>query len=285
MGIPKQNAGRGLTLSWFLARVTILLLMAWGQALGAAIPHGTVELVAEDQSIAPGRLCYLGLHFQLEQGWHIYWINPGDSGEPPRTVWHLPAGMAAGEMQWPAPKRIGSPTIADFGYEGETMLLVPIRTAASLKQGEAAQVDAYLNVLVCREICIPGKTRVSLSIPIRPEIPQPDSRTREIFSAARKSLPKKAPSQWRVDVLEHPDSLVLVGSVGREIRRAAFFPLLESQISNSAAQKMEPNATGFRLTLVKSDQLTKPISRLKGVLEFSANESYVIDAPVGGPFI
>ena len=161
------------------------------------------------------------------------------------------------------------------------MLLVPIRTAASLKQGEAAQVDADLYVLVCREICIPGKARVSRSIPIRPEMPQPDARNREIFSAARKSLPKKAPSQWRVDVLEHSDSLILVGNLGREIRHAAFFPLAESQISNSAAQKIEPNANGFRLTLVKSDQLTKPIGRLKGVLEFSANESYRIDAPVG----
>jgi len=279
--ITKQTAGSSFDLCLVSVRVTILVFIACGQASGAAIPHGTVELIAEDQSIAPGRPLYAGLHFQLEPGWHIYWINPGDSGEPPRSTWRLPAGMAAGEMQWPAPKRFGSATIADFGYDGETMLLVSIRTASSLKPDEAAQIDADIKVLVCREICIPGKARVSLRVPIRPEAPPPDARNREMFAAARKSLPKKTPSEWKVAVLEDSDSLILIGNLGRQIRHATFFPLLESQISNSAAQKMESNADGFRLTLVKSDQLTKPISRLKGVLELLANESYVIDAPVG----
>ena len=60
-----------------------------------AIPHGTVELLAERQGIQPGHEILLGLYFRLEKGWHIYWINPGDSGEPPRLEWHLPAGLRA----------------------------------------------------------------------------------------------------------------------------------------------------------------------------------------------
>jgi hypothetical protein len=42
-----------------------------------------------------------------------------------------------------------------------------------------------------------------------------------------------------------------------------------------------PAPTGFRLTLRKSDQLLKPIKRLKGVLELSTNQTYVIDVAVG----
>jgi len=61
------------------------------RAESAAIPHGTLELVAENQWIAAGHDFNLGLHFELESGWHIYWINPGDSGEPPRKV-----GIASG---------------------------------------------------------------------------------------------------------------------------------------------------------------------------------------------
>src|SRR5215472_15261734 len=130
-----------------MLRMVILIFVASLQAEAATISHGSVELVAENQSIAPGQTLYLGLHFQLDKGWHTYWINPGDSGEPLRTVWHLPVGMAAGEMQWPAPKRFGSATIADFGYDGETTLLVPIRAPASLKAEEAAQIGADLGVL------------------------------------------------------------------------------------------------------------------------------------------
>ena len=66
-----------------------LLCAGSAQASGAPIPHGTVELISENQSIAIGHPFYLGLHFQLEKGWHIYWVNPGDSGEPPRVTWQL----------------------------------------------------------------------------------------------------------------------------------------------------------------------------------------------------
>src|ERR1700730_7868018 len=81
----------------------LVLIRSLDVVASAAIPHGSVDLVAENQWIAPGRQAYYGLNFQIEKGWHIYWINPGDSGQPPRIVWHLPAGFSAGEIQWPAP--------------------------------------------------------------------------------------------------------------------------------------------------------------------------------------
>ena len=65
--------------------------------------------------------------------------------------------------------------------------------------------------------------------------------------------------------------------LGRRAERATFFPLEESQVDNSAPQMIVPEATGFQLTLRKSDQLLKPIQRLKGVLELSAGQPYVID--------
>ncbi|MCU1341337.1 MAG: hypothetical protein JWN92_760 [Candidatus Acidoferrum typicum] len=119
-----------LRLSSLLALV--LILLPGTRASAASIPHGTVDLVAENQSIAPGRQTYFGLNFQLEKGWHIYWINPGDSGQPPRVQWHLPDGLSAGEIKWPAPRRLGTSTIVDFGYDGTVMLLVPVRASSTL---------------------------------------------------------------------------------------------------------------------------------------------------------
>ncbi len=247
----------------------------------ASIPHGTVDLVAEDQWIAPGHQSYIGLHFQLEKGWHIYWINPGDSGQPPQAEWSLSKGLTAGEMEWPAPQRLGASTIADFGYDAAVTLLVPIRAAATLQPNQPAQLGAELRVLVCREICIPGKAHISLSLPIESMPPEPDGSTRDLFVAARKSLPREMPNDWKISAIDANDSFTLTINSGREFHQAAFFPLEESQIDNSAPQKLQPLATGLRLTLRKSDQLLKPIRRLKGVLEVSRNQSYVIDAPVG----
>lgn len=266
---------------FFVLRLLVLILLASMRCSAASIPHGTVDLVAEDQWIAPGHQSYFGLHFQLEKGWHIYWVNPGDSGQPPHAEWHLPEGLTTGEIEWPAPRRLGTSTIVDYGYESEVTLLVPFRGAASLQPDQPAQIDAGLSLLVCREICVPGKTHVSLSLPIHSMPPEPDSRTRELFAAARKSLPRAAPGDWTFRAIDADDKFILlVRSNGREIRGASFFPLKESQIDNSAPQEFKPTAAGFRLTLRKSDQLLRPIQRLTGVLELPANESYVIDAPV-----
>src|SRR5712672_2489742 len=138
--------------------VVVLALLPGAGASAASIPHGTVDLVAENQWIAPGRETYFGLNFQLEKGWHIYWINPGDSGQPPRVERHLPSGLKTGEIEWPAPRRLGTSTIVDFGYDRAVMLLVPVRASTTLPTNRAVQLAAELRVLVCREICIPGKT-------------------------------------------------------------------------------------------------------------------------------
>jgi thiol:disulfide interchange protein DsbD len=259
----------------------LMILVPGAGASAASIPHGTVDLVAENQWIAPGRQIYLGLNFQLEQGWHIYWINPGDSGQPPRVQWHLPDGLSVGEIEWPAPRRLGTPTIVDFGYDGAAMLLVPVRASSTLAANKAARIVAELSVLVCREICVPGRTQISLSLPIESRAPEPDTRGNDLFTAARKSLPRKPPDDWKFTVSNKKDSFVLIAKLGRRTTRAVFFPLAESQIDNSAPQVIVPAATGFQLTLRKSDQLLAPIKRLEGVLEISADQTYVIDVAVG----
>jgi thiol:disulfide interchange protein DsbD len=264
-----------------LLLVVVLALLPGVGASAASIPHGTVDLVAENQWIAPGRQTYLGLNFQLEKGWHIYWINPGDSGQPPRVQWHLPDGLSVGEIEWPAPRRLGTSTIVDFGYDGAVMLLVPVRASSTLPANKTVRIDAELSVLVCREICVPGKAQISLSLPIEPIAPAPDTRGSDLFTAARKSLPRKPPDDWKFAVNNKKDSFILIAKLGRRTTRAAFFPLAESQIDNSAPQVIVPAATGFALTLRKSDQLLAPIKRLEGVLEISADQTYVIDVAVG----
>ena len=246
----------------------------------ATIPHGKVEFVAENQWISSGRQTYFGLNFQLEKGWHIYWVNPGDSGEPPRVGWHLPAGLSAGEIEWPAPRRLRTSTIVDFGYDDAVTLLVPMRVSSKLPTNQVVKLGADLKVLVCREICIPGEAQVSMSLPVKSMPPEADARTSELFAAARKSMPRKAPRDWELNVTDQKESFVLTAKLGRRTTRATFFPLEESQVDNSAAQKVVPIASGFQLTLRKSDQLLKPVKRLKGVLVFSANQAYMIDVPI-----
>lgn len=261
--------------------VALVLYAAAVQGAESPIPHGTVELIAENRWIRPGHGFSLGLHFQLEKGWHIYWINPGDSGEPPRVTWQLPPGFKSGVVEWPAPRRLVNSSIVDFGYEDAVTLMVPVHPETSLAAQPLAQLGLEVRVLVCREMCIPGRTQLSLALPIKSRPPAPDVRNRDLFAAARKDLPQRAPQNWKFSVDDARDSFVLAANPGPQITQAIFFPLAEAQIDNSAPQTLQPRATGFRLTLRKSDRLLKPIDRLKGVLVLSGNHAYLIDAPVG----
>ena len=211
---------------------------------------------------------------------HLLGQNPGDSGEPPRVTWQLPPGLSPGVIKWPAPRRLGTSSIVDFGYEDAVTLIVPVHAESVLAAQPSARLGAEIRVLVCREMCIPGKTQLSLTLPIKSRRPAPDVRTSELFAAARKDLPRPAPQNWKFGVDDAKDSFVLAANLAPQITQAIFFPLTEAQIDNSALQILWPLAGGFRLTLRKSDRLLKPIERLKGVLVLPGNHAYLIDVPV-----
>jgi len=256
------------------------LLCGREPANAAPISHGTLDLIAEDSSIAPGHAITLGLHFKLEHGWHIYWVNPGDSGEPPIVTWQLPEGITAGVIEWPTPQKLGTSTIVDYGYEGDVLLLVPARAAANVATAKPAQLGAAVRFLICREMCIPGKAQLSLTLPVRAQAASPDGAVEPMFAAARAHLPKPSPATWKYSARETKSDFVLDLNAGHAIAKAIFFPREESQVNNSAPQQLVSSPTGLKLTLEKADELTKSVARLKGVLVLQSGEAYIVDVPV-----
>jgi thiol:disulfide interchange protein DsbD len=168
----------------------------------------------------------------------------------------------------------------DFGYEDAVTLIVPVHAETSLAAQPLAQLSAEIKVLVCREMCIPGRTQLSLTLPVKSRPPASDVRTRELFAAARKELPQAAPQNWKFSVDDLRDAFVLAANAAPQITQGIFFPLVDAQVDNSAPQILQLLANGFRLTLRKSDRLFKPVERLKGVLVLSGNHAYLVDAPV-----
>lgn len=244
-----------------------------------AVPdtHGSLQLVAEDESIKPGRNFWAGLYFRLEPQWHIYWINPGDSGEPPRVEWDLPRGFRAGPLRWPYPARLNHPPLTDFGYEGEVLLMAPIRPPAGIRAREIA-LAAQVKWLVCRDVCIPAEQHVTLSLPVRADPPQPDPRWHKLFAEMRARCPQPAPANWKATARSSGDQFVLSIETGRAEAGAAFFPLEPLQIEDATPQQVSPCRTGVRLTLQKSEQLLKPVPALKGVVVLSSRRAFLINA-------
>ncbi|MGB7744128.1 MAG: protein-disulfide reductase DsbD domain-containing protein, partial [Terracidiphilus sp.] len=116
--------------------------------------HLHVQLIVPEAQLLTGQSSNAGLYFKLEPGWHVYWLNAGDSGEPPHIKWTLPAGITAGALQFPAPKRLPLGPLMDFGYENEVLFPFTLDVAKSAKPGPVT-LSAKVDWLVCREVCIP----------------------------------------------------------------------------------------------------------------------------------
>ena len=128
-------------------------------------PHLTLHLEAEREVVVPGETLWLGLRFELIPHWHVYWRNPGDSGEAPRLRWTLPDGWRAGDIHWPVPRRIPVGPLVNYGYDDEVTLLVPVEIPAAAPPGRA-QIAVDASWLVCREECIPEDGRLTLELPV-----------------------------------------------------------------------------------------------------------------------
>jgi DsbC/DsbD-like thiol-disulfide interchange protein len=237
-----------------------------------------LELVSEQDAIVPGKDLWLGFRFDLQDEWHTYWINPGDSGEAPRIEWQLPAGFQAGAIRWPYPERLSTPPFADYGYEHQVLLMAPVRPRAQLREGETQKIAARVRYLICRDVCIPGQKQLELSL--RVERAAPPSPAGELFRATRARLPVPALPSWKISAASLGDEFVLDLKSGKSAKTPQFFPLHAEQIENAAPQVVSAVPGGVRLHLKKSKHLLKPIPRLEGVLVFASEKAYVVNVPV-----
>jgi thiol:disulfide interchange protein DsbD len=165
------------TVARWLAGASLLLAQAGhAQGLSAVLAGGKpspsvvvteqvrAELLAHaPQGIGPGRKVWLGLQISHQSEWHTYWKNPGDSGLPTTLKWTLPAGVQAGEIAWPTPKKFPLGDLANYGYEAVVLLPVPIQIGQDWA-GESLQVQLQANWLVCRRECIPQEGQFALQL-------------------------------------------------------------------------------------------------------------------------
>lgn len=147
--------------------------------------HARVTLRAPLE-IAAGESEELVFEFALSPGWHIYWVNPGDSGEAPKAevagVEAERAQWQAGELVFPTPQRIPVDPFTNFGFDGipnaglagET--IVPLRwpvalilpSAPTQAAGKTVLLPVKLGYLICREKCVPETAKFALKLAALP---------------------------------------------------------------------------------------------------------------------
>jgi thiol:disulfide interchange protein DsbD len=268
--------------------IFVLCLLADGlPALAASnsadAAHLHVQLVTPEDQLYPGGNNVVGLYFKLEPGWHIYWKNAGDSGEPPHIHWTLPEGVTAGPMQFSAPKRLPLGPLMDFGYEDEVLFPVKLHVDPAVKDGRAV-LNAKVDWLVCRERCIPGKAELETTLQLfsgQPPVVSGSSLDADLVKRFAKTLPQPQSSNFKVIFQPTKDGFRLGVETGQRETTAAFFPEDQDILDNPAPQKFTATAKGLILELKKDANLTANPAQLKGVLELSGGRAFELTALPG----
>ncbi|NEO37575.1 MAG: thiol:disulfide interchange protein [Moorea sp. SIOASIH] len=269
-------------LTWIIALAltlsTTLLPIAPASANPVQTENVEVQLISEVINIQPGTPFWVGLHFNINPGWHTYWRNPGDSGLGATLKWTLPPGFEVGDIVWPYPQRLPLEPLMNFGYEEEVTLLSQITPPANLATPDSLQLRVKADWLVCEVNCIPEEGTLNLTLPITSRPPLVNQRWANLFEQARQALPK--PSPWQVTVTIEPKDLTLQVEAPEmeeaQIQEVTFFPHQDGIISNPAPQNAELNQDGITLRLQRG-YLRKldPITGVLVIRESLDNQSVV----------
>ena len=296
-------------LTLFVALLTLSLssglLPTFLAAAPGAVRKGAVsaELVAAQDSIAPGRTFLVALKLNHDEHWHSYWINPG-TGYPTSLAWKLPAGFTAGPILWPTPHvvkdRRGS--ITGNGYEGEVYLFVELTAplpgfrssenpgqtpggqqaaTGSLKPGETVTLRAKADWLMCEDVCMPGGADLELTLPVTLE-PKPAS---DAVAQAYAAMPRPI-AGWSVTTSRSGSTLTVsltpAAGTTHHPQNLHFFDTA-GVVDYAAPQKITETNGAFILTLAIAKDAPADATRLTGVLA-SANGWLTAGGSTGASF-
>ena len=225
------------------ARITLLItalaaFAAW-PTLAAANPGPVVttpqvraELVAHaPEGVAAGKPIWLGLKIEHAPHWHTYWKNPGDSGLPTTLKWTLPAGISAGDIEWPTPGRLPIGPLMNYGYEGTVLLPVALSVADGVK-GETVDVVLRADWLVCKDVCIPEGGDFALRLPVQAAT----AGHAALFAAARAAMPQAVPGAQATASVEGQELVLRVSGLPAawQGKKLGFIPETTGVIHNAA---------------------------------------------------
>lgn len=125
----------------------------------------TARLVSDSLEINPGESIKLGVLFDIDPGWHIYWKYPGENGLPTKVNFHAPDGFKLDEINWPLPMAFEKPEGGvDYGYEKSVLLWTDIQIPSDLSESKIDEFGAIASWVSCKEICIPGRADLKYDV-------------------------------------------------------------------------------------------------------------------------
>ncbi|MDA8543588.1 protein-disulfide reductase DsbD family protein [Gammaproteobacteria bacterium] len=203
--------------------------------------HAKASLITNLQSSSQESF-FVGVRLEMQDGWHTYWENPGDSGNPFNARWSTDAGVIIENVSWPTPQTIPYPPLMTYGYEGDVVF--PFQVFRSLDT-ELTEISLDFDFLICADICIPEKATLTLDLT--------SASSSDLLDQAISALPIKLIT---TKSYVNADELKVTFRSPKEFSSAYIFPRqsnLFAYTPNQAITKIDENIYEITLPLVQDE--------------------------------
>lgn len=259
-----------------MLRLFALIALIFGLAAPAAAqPVRTANVEAEFHSaraaVAPGETFTIVLRTQINEHWHTYWRNPGDSGEPTDLTWTTPPGATVGPIQWPTPEAIPFAILVNYGYSGEVLYPIEVTAPADAQPGQTLTFTADAYWLVCSDICIPEEATLRFAVPVA-AAGRDDPTWAPRVAAALAALPRQEEGvEARISAGAPAQLSVTLPNMG-EVRNPRFFPFSRDVMRAAEAQRPRAGANGLSFSLTPGVAENLGQVPLEGVVAYEVRD-------------
>ncbi len=234
-----------------------------------------ISITSPATELLPGAQIDLGLSFELIDGWHIYWKNPGDSGTEPQIEWYLPEGFRISDPIWITPQLFSKPPFATFGHEQELLLMFKLSVPENFVPGTQVEIAADVSWLVCDEICIGQDAKVQLRFPQSDLTPDLLQESQKRFSSFVARLPLTGQAFSTAASYDNRSVSLTISTDGRfsdeQLGQAVFFPADHGLFRHGYTRI---SAYKGRIEIVLTRTGVPLGNRLSGVLSLPDNTSF-----------
>lgn len=259
-----------LNFSWLFVLAQILFMPASYAFNPDTHLHAT--LVSEQESLHPTKPFKIGVAFDIEPGWHIYWDNAGDSGYKTSIKWTFDKKVKVlEENTTPIPEVFNSDGIVDYGFKNNVLYVTKAQFENEPK-AFSLFVEADVKYLICKDICLPGETKVSKAFTLGDD--NEPSINAGMFLIHEERLAKKHEGIEVRSIAEGPQYHIVIDGLNDKVDSIHFIPMVEGLIKDSAKQALSISGTSTVLTVEKDMKSKKEFKTFDGILNIN-NKTFV----------
>ena len=240
----------------YLGIITLIIGQTLTLSLNA-IPnqsqHVKAELLSETDSIQRGTPFWVALSLSMDPDWHTYWENPGTNGLATKISWNLPKGFQASQIHWPSPRRFEFEGLISYGYLDRVLLLTEITPPQDLQPGQDVTLNAVTTWLECNDNCLPVATDLSITLPVKENVPALITQNHKLFQVTREKFPQNTEA-WKFTPTYNKDEFGILiqakrPNLPKPSAQTCFFPKMDYINAISDQKLTQLNDTSYFLSL------------------------------------